>query len=301
MNTRLTRRDKSEIEMNNDSEEERDKERDDERNRERDEERNRERDEQRNRERDEERNRERDKERNRERDEPDAMSRRVTGAESQIRQRGVCSSKRTINDGAFGGTPPKRTYPETVSSHTYTEKGARPKEPVSRYCGSELADTGEGTHIRTEASWRSDRGRATHQRKRLFGNNTIDPDIFMSTLVGAVDQAQPAEVSELTTLMDRQQLEASFKHMVKKWKELRESLPAGTQPCRPSTSDSQLLRPATGTYTRATPTSPSRAKRLLPHKYRTLRSSSGRSQHAYAFNVERTSHVGRWCKLFNTL
>jgi len=107
--------------------------------------------------------------------------------------------------------PPKRTYPDTVSSHTYTEKGARPKEPLIRYCESELADNGEGTHIRTEASWRSDRGRATHQWNKLFGNNQIDPDIFMSTLVGAVQEAQPAELSELTTLIDRQQLEASFK------------------------------------------------------------------------------------------
>jgi len=101
--------------------------------------------------------------------------------------------------------------------------------------------------------------------KRLFQNDSIEPDIFMNTLVGAVEEAQPAEISELTAIMDRQQLEASFQHLVRKWKELKESISLESQPCRPSTSDSQLLQPATGTYTRITPTSPIRAKRLLPN------------------------------------
>jgi len=181
--------------MNNDRDEERD------------EERNRERDEKRNRERDEERNRERDEERNKERD---AMSCRVTGAEALVRPRGVGSSKRTLHDGAFGGTPPKRQYPGTVSSHTYTARGARPKEPVAQYCGGEPFDTGRGGHVWKKAYQTSDRGHVSQERRRLFENDVMD--IFTNTLIGAAEEAQPAEISELIAIMDKQQLESSLQH-----------------------------------------------------------------------------------------
>jgi len=115
MNTRKTIRNRSEREMDINSDEERDRERDD-----------------------FERQRERDKERDKEREtdfgrERDVMSRRVTGAESQTQPRGVGGSKKTLHDGTFGGTPPKRLHSEAASSHTYTATGARPKEPVARY------------------------------------------------------------------------------------------------------------------------------------------------------------------------
>jgi len=155
MNTRRTIRNESELKMNNDSNEERDRERNEERQKERDDERNRERD--------EERDRERDADRDRERD---AMSCRVTGTESQVRPRGVGSSKRTLQDGAFGGTPPKRQNPATVSSHTYTATGARPKEPVVQYCGTEQSDTGTGAS--TIQYQTSDRGHGSQERRRLF-------------------------------------------------------------------------------------------------------------------------------------
>jgi len=104
-----------------------------------DEERDRERDEfERHRERNEERDREREKDRDKEQD---GMSRRVTGAESQTRPRGVSGSKRTLYDGTFGGTPPKKQQPETVSSHIYTATGARPKEPMARYSETEPSVT----------------------------------------------------------------------------------------------------------------------------------------------------------------
>jgi len=259
--------------MNNDSKEERDeeqnRERDEKQNKKRDEEQNRERDEKRNRERDEERNSEDDEEGNGERDEERnkeriAISRRVTGAESLVRLRGVCSSKKTLHDGAFGGTPLKRQYPGIVSSHTYTATGARPKEPVARYGGSEPYDTGRGGHVSTKAYQTSDRGHVSQERRRLLENDVMDPDIFTNTLIGAAEEAQPAEISNLIAIMDKQQLESSLQHMVMKWKELKESISAKTRPCRSSTSDSQLLRPATGTHTGATTTSPRRVNCLLP-------------------------------------
>jgi len=119
-----------------------------------DEERNRERDDERNRKRDEEPDREKEADRDRERD---AISRRVAGAESQVRPRGVGCSKRTLHEGAFGGTPLKQQYPATVSSHTYTATGARPKEPVIRFCGTEPSGTGRGGHASTTLYPTSDR------------------------------------------------------------------------------------------------------------------------------------------------
>jgi len=142
MNTRQTIRNRSELETDNDSDEERNKERDEEKEKERD----------------EERNRERDRERETARDaERDPTSRRVTEAESQVRSREVGGSKRTLHDRAFGGTPPKRLHPETVSSHTYTATGARPKEPVARYRGTEPSDIGRGIQASTTQYQTSDR------------------------------------------------------------------------------------------------------------------------------------------------
>jgi len=102
------------------------------------------------------------------------------------------------------------------------------------------------------------------ERRRLFENDVMDRDTFTNNLIGAAEEAQPAEISELISIMGKQQLASSLQHMVLKWKELKESMAAGTQPCRSSTSDSQLLRPATGTHTGATTTSPKKVRRQLP-------------------------------------
>jgi len=56
-------------------------------------------------------------------EERDTTSRRVTGAESQGRLRGASSSKRTLDDGVYGGTPPKRQYSDTVSSQNLRGEG----------------------------------------------------------------------------------------------------------------------------------------------------------------------------------
>jgi len=222
-----------------DSKDERDRERDQERERAR-----REREsETRERERDElEKNREREADRDRERD---VTSRRVTEAKSQVRPRGVGGSKRTLHEGAFGGTPTKRQQPETVSSHT---SGAKPREPVVRYCGTESSDTGRGGQALLRKHQTSDRVHVSHERRRLFENDVIDTDKFTNHLIRAADEAQPAEISKLISIMGKQQLASSLQHMVMKWKELKESRGAGTQQCRSSTSDSQLLRPANGTH-----------------------------------------------------
>jgi len=91
------------------------------------------------RERDEERDQERDGDRGREKE---ALSRRVTGAESQHRPREVL--KRALQEAIPGGTPPKRLYPETVRPHTDTAVGARPKKPAYRYRGTKPSDPRRG-------------------------------------------------------------------------------------------------------------------------------------------------------------
>jgi len=98
----------------------------------------------------------------------------------------------------------------------------------------------------------------------MFDNNGMEPDAFTDMFIGAVEEAQPAKISKLIATMDKQQLTTSFQQMVQKWKELQENAAAGAQPCRPSASDSQLLRPATGTHTGAMTTSPKRTRRRLP-------------------------------------
>jgi len=109
------------------------------------------------------------------------MSRRVTGAESQTRPRGVGSSKRTLHDRAFGGTPPKRRYPANASPYTYIVTGARPKEPMARYCRTEPSDTGRGGHASTTQYQTSDRAHVSQERRRLFENDIMDPDTFTNT------------------------------------------------------------------------------------------------------------------------
>jgi len=61
--------------------------------------------------------------------EREALSRRVTGVESQYRPREVL--KRVQKDGTSSGTPPKLLHPEPIRPHTNTTVGARPK----RTCG----------------------------------------------------------------------------------------------------------------------------------------------------------------------
>jgi len=56
--------------------------------------------------------------------------------------------------------------------------------------------------------------------------------------------------------------------MVMKWKELKGSMTVGTQLCRSSTSDSQVLRPAIGTHPGANTTSPRRTRRQLPDMHK---------------------------------
>jgi len=71
-------------------------------------------------------------------------------------------------------------------------------------------------------------------------------------------------MNELIATMDKQQLTSSLQQIVQKWKELQGNAAAGAQPCRPSASDSQLLRPATGTHTEAMTTPPKKVRRRLP-------------------------------------
>jgi len=113
----------------------------------------------------------------------------------------------------------------------------------------------------------------------------MEPDAFTDTLIGAAEEAQPAEISELIPIMGKQQLASSLQHMVLKWKEQKGSMTAGTQPCRSPTSDSQLLRPATGTHTGATTTSPKKLRRRLPDL---PRESGGGVYHPWPTGVRRT-------------
>jgi len=133
---------------------------------------------------------------------------------------------------------------------------------------SELSEAGRGGLASIREHQTSDRVHVSQERKRLFENDVMDMDTFTNTLMGAAEEAQPVEISELILIMGKQQLASSLQHMVLKWKELKASMTAGTQPCRSSTSDSRLLRLATGTHPGATTTSPT-VRRRLPNLPRT--------------------------------
>jgi len=173
-------------------------------------------DEKRDRERDEfERHRERDEERDRERQTDgsrgrDAMSRRVTGAESQTQPRGAVGTKRMLHEGASGGTPPKRLHPEIVSSRAHITMGARAHEPGDRYRGTEPPELGRGGQVTATQHSASDRVHVSIERRRLFTNDVIDMETVADIFIGAAEEVQPAEISELIAVMNPQQLASSL-------------------------------------------------------------------------------------------
>jgi len=70
----------------------------------------------------------------------------------------------------------------------------------------------------------------------------MEPDAFTEMFFGAAEEAQPAEMSELTATMNNQQLTSSLQQMVQTWKELqgmrqRERIRADPQPVTASCCD----------------------------------------------------------------
>jgi len=84
--------------------------------------------------------------------------------------------------------------------------GARPKEPVARYRGTEPPVTTRGDQASTTQYQTSDRAHPSHERRRLFDNDVMEPDAFAEMFFGAAEEAQPAEMSELIATMNNQQL-----------------------------------------------------------------------------------------------
>jgi len=139
-----------------------------------DEKRDRERNEfERQRERGEERDREKQTDRSRGRN---AMSRRVTGAESQTQPKGAVGIKRTLHEGVSGGSPPKQLQPETVSSRAHITMGARAYGPGDRYRGTEPPEPRRGGQVTATQHSASDRVHVSIERQRLFTDDVIDMD-----------------------------------------------------------------------------------------------------------------------------
>jgi len=49
-------------------------------------------------------------------------------------------------------------------------------------------------------------GHTSQQRKKLFENDLIQQDLFVTALDSALDRAQQEDITELTESIDRQQL-----------------------------------------------------------------------------------------------
>jgi len=58
----------------------------------------------------------------------DVANSRVTGGESHGRLRGALSSKRTLHDGSYSCTPPKRQHQDIANSYTHAEKREKPRK-----------------------------------------------------------------------------------------------------------------------------------------------------------------------------
>jgi len=192
-----------------------------------------------------------------------ALSRHVTEAESQCWSKEATKrTRRTECQTQTGEIPPKKTEPEgTARSHTDTAVGARPKAPATRCRGTGPSGPRRGGHASALEHRTRDETRASHERKKLFDDDTI-AEAITNQLLETAEQAPPGKTHEIIiALMEKEQLAASLQHMVLKWNELQASTPAGGPPCKPSTSDSQLWRPATETHVTAA-TTPPRSGRL---------------------------------------
>jgi len=191
-------------------------------------------------------------------EELNSTSRRVTGGESLRQLRRALSSKRSINGGAYGGRPPKRQFPETVSSRAYTQvvMSEKHSEYIRRHFDSEADNREENieerTHNTESVHHEEEAAHRTQQRKKLFAEENKEQDLFHTALdriyfiQRAIEQAheQDDDITELTDGMDRQQLETGFKHIIQRMRNLQESQQKGkpSKPCKSSSSDSQLLR-----------------------------------------------------------
>jgi len=176
-----------------------------------------------------ERERERDEyERQREKDEKhyrersgdrgrtgEPLSRRVTGAESH-RHPKTLTHKRTLKEGHAApsdATPPKRAQPVPVRHHTDRAGDGRPKEPVTRYRGTEPSDPRKGGHTSTSERRAHNDTRASHERKRLFDDDATEQDGFIDHFMEAAEVTSQPELDGLIAAMDKEQLVASLQHM----------------------------------------------------------------------------------------
>jgi len=195
-------------------------------------------------------------------DERDLGSRRVTGGESDGRLRAL-TSKRTLHDGAYGCTPPKRQHQDTASSYTHAEKSEKQREFVRRHYGHDKEEAEEAVDPQAKDSQDSDMASYSQTRKTLFEGEKIGEELFTEALDHAIDEAKDDDITELTDHMDRQQLEIGFQHMIQRMKSLKEVKDESTQKqsCKSSSSDSQLLQSSHEKRSRITPTCPISGKR----------------------------------------
>jgi len=141
--------------------------------------------------------------------------------------------------------------------------GARAHEVGDPYRGTEPPEPGRGGQATATQHSACDRVQVSIERWRLFPDDVIDMETVTDIFIGAAEEVQPAEISELIAVKNPQQLASSLQQLALKWKELRGADMGETRTCRSSTSDSQLLRPATGTHPGATNTSSKINRRRL--------------------------------------
>jgi len=111
-------------------------------------------------------------------DELDVGSRRVTGGESHGQLRGALSSKRTLHNGAYGGTPPKRQQQDTASSYTHAEKRKKQREFVRRHYDHDRMEAEEAVDPQAKDLQESDMASYSHTRKTLFEGEKVGEELF---------------------------------------------------------------------------------------------------------------------------
>jgi len=102
-------------------------------------------------------------------------SRRQRDAESNRTMRGALSSKRSLDGGVYGGTPPKRQRPDrtSFSAYTHAENSAKHSEYKRRHFHSETENLEEGAPCAgaTLDTKDVDEINDANQRKNLFNSD----------------------------------------------------------------------------------------------------------------------------------
>jgi len=109
--------------------------------------------------------------------------------------RGALSSKRTLHDGAYGGTPPKRQQQDTASSYTHAEKREKQQEFVKRHYDHDREEAEEAVDPQAKNLQESDMASYPQTRKTLFEGEKVGEELFTEALNNAIDKAKDDEIT----------------------------------------------------------------------------------------------------------